>query len=69
MRAFARDFEMRPPLQWEKPRPDDASVQAEDDGVDVAGEERARKLARVAEVRAFRRRAAVAFARTAHATS
>ncbi|KAH8061134.1 cation-transporting ATPase [Aureococcus anophagefferens] len=40
----------------------DASVQADDDGVDVAGEERARKLARVAEVRAFRRRAAVAFA-------
>ncbi|KAH8093396.1 cation-transporting ATPase [Aureococcus anophagefferens] len=39
----------------------DASVQADDDGVDVAGEERARKLARVAEVRAFRRRA-VAFA-------
>ncbi|KAH8062920.1 cation-transporting ATPase [Aureococcus anophagefferens] len=38
----------------------DASVQADDDGVDVAGEERARKLARVAEVRAFRRRAAVA---------
>ncbi|KAH8062923.1 cation-transporting ATPase [Aureococcus anophagefferens] len=35
----------------------DASVQADDDGVDVAGEERARKLARVAEVRAFRRRA------------
>ncbi|KAH8062921.1 cation-transporting ATPase [Aureococcus anophagefferens] len=29
---------------------------ADDDGVDVAGEERARKLARVAEVRAFRRR-------------
>ena len=28
MRAFARDFEMRPPLQWEKPRPDDeADVQ------------------------------------------
>ena len=25
MRAFARDFEMRPPLQWEKPRPDDDS--------------------------------------------
>ncbi|KAH8093394.1 cation-transporting ATPase [Aureococcus anophagefferens] len=36
---------------------------ADDDGVDVAGEERARKLARVAEVRAFRRR--VAFARGA----
>ena len=25
MRAFARDYETRPPLQWEKPRPDDAS--------------------------------------------
>ena len=25
MRAFARDYETRPPLQWEKPRPDDDS--------------------------------------------
>ena len=25
MRAFARDYEARPPLQWEKPRPDDGS--------------------------------------------
>ena len=25
MRAFARDYEARPPLQWEKPRPDDDS--------------------------------------------
>ena len=25
MRAFARDYEARPPLQWEKPRPDDAA--------------------------------------------
>ena len=25
MRAFARDYETRPPLQWEKPRPDDAA--------------------------------------------
>ena len=26
MRAFARDYETRPPLQWEKPRPDDDSL-------------------------------------------
>ena len=26
MRAFARDYEARPPLQWEKPRPDDDSL-------------------------------------------
>ena len=26
MRAFARDYETRPPLQWEKPRPDDNSL-------------------------------------------
>ena len=25
MRAFARDYEARPPLRWEKPRPDDDS--------------------------------------------
>ena len=26
MRAFARDYETRPPLRWEKPRPDDDSL-------------------------------------------